>query len=175
MLWKFPNDKHLIALDLVQLVKPIDTHIVPAEGSYAETRQCFFQVVVAGHTIDICVSDYDNEGMLTPEAWNQKLDELEADYDALVWQLTGALQTPPQVPAEDKDGLKDEVVLLNSTSVTSWHHKEEADGQVRLSLEALLPDHPQTDELIHKLMEYAHRVRVPDIRIDESPLGSAAL
>jgi hypothetical protein len=59
--------------------------------------------------------------------------------------------------------------------VTRWHHKQEANGQVQLSLEAVLPDHPQTDELIQKLMEYARQARMPEIHLDEPQLGSAAL
>jgi hypothetical protein len=48
-------------------------------------------------------------------------------------------------------------------------------GQVQLSIDAVLPDHPQTDELIQKLMEYARQARMPEIHLDEPQLGSAAL
>lgn len=172
MLWKFPHNAHLINLDKVEVLSPITTVVTPAEGNFAETRKCWFTVTVAGKPVEIAVVDYDSSGMLPIEDWNRLLDELEADHDALVWQLLGA-QTPPEQP--DTGGLKDEVLLLNATNVTRWHNKQEANGQVQLSLEAVLPDHPQTDELIQKLMEYARQARMPEIHLDEPQLGSAAL
>lgn len=177
MLWKFPHNAHLINLDHVEVLTPISTVVTPAEGNFAETRRCFFTVRIAGTPIEIAVVDYDETGMLTAEQWNQKLDELEADYDALVWQFLGT--TPAPIPAEQDDtiegSLKDEVIMLNAMDITRWHHVENADGTTELSISAQLPAHPQTDELIAKLREYAMHVRMPDIPLDDTPLGSAAL
>lgn len=175
MLWKFPHNAHLINLDHVEVLTPISTVVTPAEGNFAETRRCFFTVRIAGTPIEIAVNDYDETGMLTAEQWNQKLDELEADYDALVWQFLGATQPPAAQDDTLDGGLKDEVILLNALNITRWHHTDNADGTTELSISARLPAHPQNDELIAKLREYAMHVRMPDIALDETPLGSASL
>ena len=175
MLWKFPHNAHLINLDHVEVLAPIATVITPAEGNFAETRRCFFTVRIAGTPIEIAVNDYDETGMLTSEQWNQKLDELEADYDALVWQFLGTTPAPTAQDATLDGGLKDEVIMLNALDITRWHHTENTGGITELSINARLPAHPQTDELIAKLREYAVHVRIPDIALDETPLGSAAL
>jgi hypothetical protein len=180
MLWKFPNDPHLIALNLVQLVTPIRTTVTPAEDNFEETRKCSFTVTVAGHVVEIAVVDYNDAGMLGAEDWNTLLDQLEADYEALVWELTGASQkTPPATPEDDvfTGGLKAEVFCVDATTVRRWNSEGiTPDGTIRISVDFELPvDGQHTDEVLRTLESYANHARMPQIHMDEPPLGSAAL
>lgn len=180
MLWKFPNDPHLIALNLVQLVTPIRTTVTPAEENFEETRKCAFTVTVAGHTVEIAVVDYNDEGMLGAEDWNTLLDQLEADYEALVWELTGASQkTPPATPEDDTftGGLKAEVFCVDATTVRRWNIEDTSPvGTVRISVDFELPaDGQHTQEVLGTLDVYARQARMPQILMDEPQLGSAAL